>query len=177
MSRHIAVHVALGFLLLAGNAHGQTTTNTNCTLSGNTANCTSNTTDYGAQQQRAYENGQAIGQAIGAPIGQAIYAARVRHAEKKWVRKYCADYPGLDWHYWVGSRIIASGHCSTVDEKGAMAANDFMAHHKDFKPCEGNSKIMTAYIETHKLDPREEKSYERTYKALRKTGQLELYAK
>ena len=167
----------LGALLLAVNAHGQQTTNTNCTLSGNTANCTSNTTDYGAQQQRANEEGQQVGQAIGAPIGQAIYAARVRHAEKKWIKKHCAQYPGHDWGYQINGQIVASGHCPTEEEKAEMATHEFMAHHKDFKPCADNSKLMVAYIEAHSYDPREQKSYERAYKTLKKTGQLELYAK
>ncbi len=35
---------------------------------------------------------------------------------------------------------------------------------------------MTGYIDIHKLDPREKKSYERAYKDLKKAGQLDLYS-
>lgn len=73
--------------------------------------------------------------------------------------------------------MIASGHCPSDEDKDVAAAKQFMAHHKDFKPCNANSKVMVAYIETHSFNPREQKSYERAYKALKKAGQLELYAK
>lgn len=165
----------LGVLLLTGNAHGQQTTNTNCTLSGNTANCTSNTTDYGAQQQQAYEAGQQVGNALGTGIANVIQA----HSFSKGLRKYCDAHPGEAWHYGViaTGQAYRSGTCPSNEEKSVQAANKFMAHHKDFKPCDANSKVMTAYIETHNLDPREEKSYERSYKALKKSGQLNLYMK
>lgn len=159
-------------------AHGQCqqTTDTTCLQAGTGAvNCNSTTTDYGAY----YRQGQQVGQAIGAPIGQAIYMARQRHAFSKGIKKYCAAHPGQDWHYYSrrDGHVLSSGHCPSDEDKVVAAANEFMAHHKDFKPCDANSKVMVAYIETHNLDPREQKSYERAYKALRKTGQLELYKK
>ncbi|MHB1937762.1 MAG: hypothetical protein ACYCOR_14405 [Acidobacteriaceae bacterium] len=178
MKSHIAIRTAtilLGLLLFAGNAHGQQTTNTDCTLSGNTANCTSNTTDYGAQQQQAYETGQQVGNAI----GQGLASAMQHHAFSKGVKKYCAAHPGQDWHYYSGrdGHVLSSGHCPSDEDKDVAAANEFMAHHKDFIPCAANSKVMVAYIEVHKFDPREQKSYERAYKALKKSGKLDLYTK
>ena len=166
----------LSMLFLAGNVYGQVTTDTTCLQAGTGAvNCNSTTTDYGAY----YRQGQQVGQAIGAPIGQAIYMARQRHAFSKGIKKYCAAHSGQDWHYYSGrdGHVLSSGHCPSDEDKDVAAANEFMAHHKDFKPCDANSKVMVAYIQAHSFDPREQKSYERAYKALKKTGQLELYAK
>jgi hypothetical protein len=70
---------------------------------------------------------------------------------------------------------VSSGTCPTDEQKGVVAANEFMAHHKEFIREPANSQVMVAYLEAHKLDPREEKSYERAYKDLKKSGQLELY--
>ena len=39
-----------------------------------------------------------------------------------------------------------------------------------------NADVMIAYIETHNLNPDEEKSYETAYKDLKKEHQLHLYA-
>ncbi len=36
-----------------------------------------------------------------------------------------------------------------------------MGRHKDLIKSPDNSKIMVAYLEDHKFDPREEKSYEK----------------
>jgi hypothetical protein len=152
----------------------QTTTTTNCSIYGNTANCTSNTTDNGAQQQRAYEAGQQVGNALGVGIARAVYA----HNQSKGIRKYCEAHPGQDYT-WRRNRdgvITAQGHCSTEEDKQTIAANEFMAHHKDYKQGPANNQAMTAYIDTHKLDPREKKSYERAYDDLKKAGQLDLYA-
>jgi hypothetical protein len=57
------------------------------------------------------------------------------------------------------------------------AAGAFMARRKEFKNEPANSDAMRAYLQTNKLDPKEEKSYERAYKDLKKAGRLELYAK
>lgn len=178
MSSHVVIRsatVILSVLILAGSAYGQETTNTNCTLSGNNANCTSNTTDYGAQQQRSFEEGQQVGSALGEGIGLAMQ----RHSFSKGVKKYCAAHPGADWHYYskADGHVISSGHCETEDEKAAAVANEFMSRHKDFIPDPANSKTMVAYFESHKLNPLKNKSYDDAYKALKKAGQLDLYAK
>ena len=178
MSSRVVIRTAtvlVGVLILWGSAYGQETTNTNCTLSGNTANCTSNTTDYGAQQQRSFEEGQQVGSALGEGIGLAMQ----RHSFSKGVKKYCAAHPGADWHYYskADGHVLSSGHCPTEDEKAEAVANEFIARHKDFVPEPANSKVMIAYIESHKLNPLETKSYDRAYKALKKAGQLDLYSK
>ena len=172
------IHNAISFAIFVGAARslpGQSTTNTNCTMYGNTANCTSTTTDQGAQQQRAYEQGREAGQAI----GQGLAVAMQRHRFGKGLRKYCAAHPGEDWHYRSASdgRVISSGHCPSDEDRVLAVANEFAARHKDFKRDPENAKAMTTYIEAHNLDPREGKSYEQAYKYLKDAGQLDLYAK
>jgi|SRR5580658_2049030 hypothetical protein len=159
--------------------HGQTTTtNTNCSVYDTTANCTSTSTDDSAQkaqqaeqQRQAYETGQAIG----AAFGQAMQA----RAFSKGLRKYCDQHPGEDWHYSsrADGHTISSGHCASDDDKVTALANEFAAHHKDFVRSPANGEAVANYIDVNKLDPRERKSYEKAYKELKKTGQLELYAK
>jgi hypothetical protein len=177
MSQHSVAGTAaiLGILLFSSQViHSQQTTTTNCNLNGNTANCTSDTTDYGAQQQRAYEQGQQVGNAL----GQGIAAAMQAHSQDKWVKKYCAAHPGQDWRWFRRSdgHTIATGHCATQDEKSVAAANEFMAHHRDYIPCTDNSEVITAYLQEHNLDPREKKSYERAFRDLKKTDHLKLYS-
>jgi hypothetical protein len=172
----IRMAILLSILSLAGHTiRGQQTTNTNCNTNGSMTNCTSTTTDNGAQQQRAYEAGQQLGNAI----GSGLVAAMQSHSHNSWVKKYCAAHPGEDWRWFRKSdgRTIDSGRCPSDEDKGAIAANEFMAHHKDFIRGPENSKVMVAYLEDHRLDPREQKSYERAYKDLKKTSQLSLYSK
>lgn len=153
----------------------QQTTNTNCSTVGNNINCTSNTTDYSAQQQRAYEQGQQVGAALGEGIGAAMQA----HSFNKGLRKYCAAHPGNDWHYYdrLDHHTISSGHCPSDSERAVEAANLFMAHHKEYIRNQDNSQNIVAYLDTKKLNPTEQKSYERAYSDLRKSGKLELYSK
>lgn len=154
MDKNGATRTILSILLLAGYIQCQQTTNTNCTMNGNTANCTSETTDYGAQQQRAYEQGQQVGHALGEGISGAMQA----HAFTKGLRKYCAAHSGQDWHYYskVDGHSLSSGHCPSEEDKAAGVANEFMSRHKDFIPGVANSQAMTSYIEAHKLNPLEE---------------------
>lgn len=174
----IAVLVVLSFALHHSMNGQTTTTNTNCSVYGNTANCTSTSTDDSAQraqqaeqQRQAYETGQQIG----AAFGQAMQA----HAFSKGLRKYCDAHPGEDWKYrsTADGHTISSGHCPSDDDKVTVLANEFAAHHKDFVHSPANGQAVATYIEANKLDPRERKSYERAYKELKKTGQLELYSK
>jgi hypothetical protein len=65
------------------------TTQTDCTVNGSTANCTSTTQT--TQQPDMFRAGQAIGQ----PLGQAIAYRRAKH----WVKKYCEKNPGKTWWY------------------------------------------------------------------------------
>jgi hypothetical protein len=166
----------LGALLFVVPAmYGQQTTNTNCTVNGNAANCTSTTIDTGAQQQRAYEAGQQFGNALGAGIAAGMQA----HAFSKGLKKYCAAHPGQDWHYYsrLDGHTLSSGYCPTDEDKGVTAANEFMARHKDYIKESANSNVVVAYLQEHRLDPREEKSYEHAYNDLKKSGQLDLYKK
>ncbi|MES2391042.1 MAG: hypothetical protein V4555_05335 [Acidobacteriota bacterium] len=152
----------------------QQTTNTNCTTVGNNTNCASSTNNNG-DQQRSYEAGQQVGSALGTGLGIAIQ----NHSRNSWVKKYCAAHPGQNWRWTRNSdgRLLTSGHCPSDEEKGAIAANEFMARHKDFIKEPTNSTILVAYLDEHRLDPREEKSYEQAYKDLKKSGKLDLYAK
>jgi hypothetical protein len=160
--------------LSANRVHSQQTTNTNCNVSGNNINCTSDTTDYGAQQQRAYEQGQQIGNALGTGLAIAMQS----HAQERFVKKFCAANPGGDWRWYRKSdgHTLATGHCPSQGEKAVIAVNEFIAHHKNYIPCEENSSVMTSYIQQHSLDPREKKSYEQAFKELKKENQLKLYA-
>jgi hypothetical protein len=170
--------VALALAVLAiGASHSfsQQSTNTNCTTVGSNTNCTSTTTDYDAQQRRAYEQGQQIGNAL----GQGIAGAMQAHSFNKGLKKYCDAHPGEIWHY--GRRatgdVYSSGRCPTEEQIAVEAANTFMARHRDYIANQTNSKFITDYLDSHRLDPRREKSYEVAYKGLKKTGKLVLYAR
>jgi hypothetical protein len=185
MTINVAIRrvAALGILLFTSHVQCQqtTTTNTDCNLYGNTANCnsTSTTTDTGAQQAERNREAYETGQKIGTALGQGMAGAMQAHSFSKGLRKYCDAHPGQEWAYYsrADGHKLSSGHCPSNDEKALAAANEFMARHTDFKPGPANSQAITAYLETHKLDPREEKSYERAYKELKNTSQLDLYAK
>jgi hypothetical protein len=146
----------------------------NCTTAGSNINCTSTTTDYGAQQQRDYEAGQQVGRAIGSGVAVAIQ----RHSFNKSVQRYCSKHPGQNWSSGSGE----TGYCPSDSDKIAEATLAFMARHRDYIP-DGvyfggpNHQHMIAYLDTHRLDPRREKSYERAYRDLKQSGQLQLYAR
>lgn len=166
----LSIFVVTGPLLIC-----QQTTNTNCTTYGSNTNCTSTTTDYSAQQQQAYEQGQAAGAALGQGIARAMQA----HSFSKGLKKYCDAHPGQEWHYYsrADGHTISSGHCPTDEDEALEAANLFMSKHKDYIPGATNSQLITGYLDSHRLDPREERSYETAYKGLKKDGKLELYAR
>jgi hypothetical protein len=169
-------------VLFGGLSYAQTTTtNTNCNMYGNTANCTSTstTTDSGAQQAERQREAYEAGQKIGSALGQGIAAARQEHAFNRGLHRYCDAHPGQDWHYHsrMDGHIISSGHCPSDEDKVEMAANEFAARHKEFIKGPANAQLMTSYIEGHNLDPREPKSYERAYRDLKNSGQLSLYSK
>ena len=153
--------------------YAQQTTTTNCTVNGNSADCTSNTTDYGAQQQRAYEAGQQVGSALGTLIGMNMQARHFR----KGLGKYCDAHPGQTWTYRSRSdgRLLSSGRCPSDSDKIAAAENEFVANHRTYIPCPENSQAVAAYIAQNQLDPRRAKSYERAFRELKKAGILKLY--
>jgi hypothetical protein len=152
-------------------ANAQQTTSTDCTVLDNTAHYTSSTTDTAAQQREMFRQGQQFGEAL----AMAIQARKFN----KDVKTYCASHPGEDWHYYSNAdgHVISSGHCLSPQEEANAAAGAFMTHHKEFKTETMNFNAMWAYVQANNLDPRQEKSYERAYKELKKKGQLELYAK
>lgn len=178
---HILVLIGTCFCIVSAECQQTTSTNTNCTLYGNTANCnsTSTTTDNGAQQAERNREAYETGQKVGAALGQGIAGAMQAHAFSKGLRKYCNAHPGQEWAYYsrADGHKISSGYCPSDEDKGIAAANEFVSRHGDFMRTPSNSQAMTAYLEDHRLDPREEKSYERAYKDLKKSGRLELYAK
>lgn len=83
----LVIIIALFVGVIAANAQVQT----NCTIYGNTANCTS--TDTGAAiAERNRENaaaGEAMGKAIGTGIRAAVQHHREKKAEKEARRRYC----------------------------------------------------------------------------------------
>ena len=168
--------IFFGFVCVV-HAQQTTNTNTNCNTYGNTANCTSTstTTDYSAQQAEQQRQAYETGQRIGAALGTAMQA----HALSKNLRKYCDAHPGQDWHYYsrVDGHTISSGHCPSDEDKAEVAANEFAAHHKEFIRGPANAEAMVSYIQSHNLDPRERKSYERAFSDLKKAGQISLYSK
>jgi hypothetical protein len=143
--------------------YGQQTTTTHCNVYGSSADCTSNTTDNGAQQQRAYEQGRQVGDAVGKGMARAIEKRRYKSYTKNQCRASGGD--------------LVHGRCLSDDDKIAEAKGDFLAKHRDFIRNYANAERMTAYLQQNRLDPRERKSYERAYEELKKAGQLELYAK
>jgi hypothetical protein len=91
--RTLAMFVVLSFALRHSTQGQTTTTNTDCTLNGNTAICTSTSTDDSAQkarqaeqQREAYETGQKIGSAL----GRGILAIRDRQK----FNGYCKQHAG-----------------------------------------------------------------------------------
>src|ERR1035438_5920512 len=77
-----------------------TTTDTNCTMNGNTANCTSTSTDNSAairaQQERQAEQDKAneqLGAAVGKAMGSAVNGLIMGHR----IKSYCKKHPGETW--------------------------------------------------------------------------------
>jgi len=172
--RRIFVFTAVLGLLLSVQVVAQTTTNTNCNIqsTGSTsasANCTSTSTDTTAQRKQDYEAGAALGNALGTGLARAMQA----HAETKWVKKFCAANPGKSWWWKQNGTVVDRGTCQDPE---IVAASVFMAKHKDYIADPNNANVMLGYLESHNLNPSEEKSYEMAYKDLKKDNKLHLYA-
>ncbi|MGA9389381.1 MAG: hypothetical protein WBV69_02945 [Candidatus Sulfotelmatobacter sp.] len=101
---HNVVLIVLSFVLCQSMQGQTTTTNTDCSLNGNTANCTSTSTSDAAQiaQQQAQqaERDKQLND-MGNAIGVGISNAMLRHKIKKGVEKYCGQHPGEPWT-WQG---------------------------------------------------------------------------
>jgi hypothetical protein len=110
---HNLVLIVLSFVLCHSMQGQTTTTNTDCSLNGNTASCTSTSTSDAAQiaQQQAQQAERDkqlndMGNAIGAGISNAM----LRHKVKKDVEKYCGQHPGEPWTWQVNGQPL-SGVC------------------------------------------------------------------
>jgi hypothetical protein len=103
-TRRLAMLVVLSFALRHSARAQTTTTNTDCTINGSTANCTSTSTDDSAQRQaqaaaqaekdrQAEELGKSAGNAMGGLVGLAMR----KHAIGKQYKAYCNQHPGESW--------------------------------------------------------------------------------
>jgi hypothetical protein len=125
-TRRLAILVVLSFAL-RHSMHGQnTTTDTNCTVNGNTANCTSTSTDDSAQRQaraaaqaeqdRANEQaGAAVGKAMGTAMNGLIVGHRIK--------SYCKKHPGETWALSNNNtgEVYNSGQCPEPNRQAKQA--------------------------------------------------------
>jgi len=97
-------------LLFAAIAVGQnstSTTQTNCTLNGNMADCTSNTQTQAQPQQSSTQSAQQFHQGM-----QALGTGIAYHKANSWVKKYCKKHPGSTWWYQSPATGHLEGTCS-----------------------------------------------------------------
>src|ERR1039458_169813 len=119
-TRRLAILVVLLFALRPS-MHGQTTTtNTDCTINGNTANCTSTSTDNSAQiaaraaaQAEKDRQGEELGKSMGNALGAGIGAMARAHNFHKQVKQYCMQHPGETWTWGNNNsgEVYKSGQC------------------------------------------------------------------
>jgi len=141
------------FFVLAVSVHAQTA-HTTCNTNGDTTNCT--TPDPNA----AYNNGYALGQGMG-NLGAGIAIAAARHREAK----FCKANPGQNYK---------GDYCPTPDEQTMIALRTFMLQTPKFHQSVANGEILGTWVDEHHLDRARVNSYKTAWKALRKTGTLEL---
>lgn len=103
-TRRLAILAVLLFAMRRSMYGQTTTTNTDCTISGNTANCTSTSTDDSAQRQaqaaaQAEKDRQAeeLGKSMGNAMGGLVGAAMRKHTIAKQYKAYCNQHPGESW--------------------------------------------------------------------------------
>jgi hypothetical protein len=99
----------LVFVLLAAGAVGQnstSTTQTNCTLNGNMADCTSNTQTQAQPQHTSAQSAQQMHQGM-----QALGTGIAYHKANNWVKKYCKKHPGSTWWYQSPATGRLEGTC------------------------------------------------------------------
>ena len=95
-------------------------------------------------------------------------------AAELWAQSYCLGHPGEDWTR-ISQSTTQTGHCPSADDRSIAVLNNFLAHHKKIAPSPANTQTLVAYVSYNKLNPRENKSYERAYKSLKNAGELDLY--
>ncbi len=149
-------------LLGAETACAQVTTV--CSLSGNTAYCTS--TDQSAriaeQQREQYAAGEAVGRGIGMSIFRAHFPG--------WRRKYCSTHPTQPYVYSNAAGDSISGNCPTAEGLANEVATEWLAKNKDYEPTPANGQTMAAYVAEHHLSFFEKKSYDEAYGYLKANG-------
>ena len=167
---------ALSVLALASPVlFAQQTAITNFATSGINADFTSTRIGYVVRPQRADEQREQNENARGNGVPVVLRAHLFSFNS---VRKFCATHPDEAWRFIrADGQILSAGRCLSDLDKGFEAATLFRSHHKDFIAGESNAGLMTDYLESHRLDPREEKSYEIAYKDLKRAGMLYLYAR
>jgi hypothetical protein len=143
-------------LLGAESASAQVTTI--CSLSGNTAYCTSN--DQGAQMAEQQREQYEMGQQIGRGVGMAIFRAHF----PGWRRKYCSTHLGQPFVYSNAAGDSISGTCPSAEGLANEVAAEWVAKHPDYKPTPTNGQTMVAYIAEHNLSFFETKSYDEAYR-------------
>jgi len=93
-----------------------TTTNTDCTLNGNTANCTSTSTDNSAAIRAQQEAGAAVGKAMGTAVNGLIVGHRIK--------SYCKKHPGETWTLSNNNtgEVYNSGQCPESNRQTPQTA-------------------------------------------------------
>jgi hypothetical protein len=155
--------LALVAVLLGAESAGAQVT-TICSLSGNTAYCTSN--DQGAQMAEQQREQYEMGQQIGHGVGMAIFRAHF----PGWRRKYCSTHPGQPFVYSNAAGDSISGTCPSAEGLANELAAEWVAKHPDYKPTPANGQTMVAYIAEHHLSFFETKSYDEAYRDLKENG-------
>lgn len=152
----------VAILLGTGTASAQVTTV--CSLSGNTAYCTSNdqSAQVAEQQREQYEAGEAIGRGIGSAIFRAHFPG--------WRRKYCSKHPGQPFVYSNAAGDSISGTCPSAEGLANEVAGEWRAKHPSYEPNPANGQTMVAYIAEHHLSFFEAKSYDEAFRNLKANG-------
>jgi len=104
------VATVLLFATIAVGQNSTSTTQTNCTLNGNMANCTSNTQTQVQPQQSNAQSAQQMHDGMEA-LGTALGTSVAYHKANKWVKKYCKKHPGSTWWYQSPATGRLDGTC------------------------------------------------------------------
>src|SRR5208282_1956919 len=153
-TRRLAILLVLSFAL-RHSMHGQTTTtDTNCTVNGNTANCTSTSTDNSAairaQQERQAEQDKAneqAGAAVGKAMGSAMNGLIVGHK----IKSYCKQHAGESYTWtWPDGRKqegVCPGTVVVTKEKLIEASNSAFRAEKVVGYAESSGDTFTIHSE------------------------------
>ena len=153
-TRRVAMLVVLTFAL-RHSMHGQTTTtDTNCTLNGNTANCTSTSTDDSAairaQQERQAEQDKAneqLGAAVGNAMGRGILAMRDRHKFNSYCKQHAGEPYTRTWPDGRKEEGTCPGTLVVTKEKLVEASNARFIADKVVGYAESSEDTFTIHSE------------------------------